>query len=179
MVIGLLRRMPANGSLTKTCRREGTIDTCSPSIAPTGADHALPPGRIGESVGHLVRPCEPVARTESRSVEIVRFESRYHGACFGWFELDNIVEATGALQLERVAEARALVLGGQQEQIADRPEIRGLPGLLDEARQEAFCFHADPDVDFGGELRPDPTRAGGGRALPDPTAVDHNHAPAR
>ena len=31
--------MPVKGSLTKTCRREGTIGSCSPSMAPTGADH--------------------------------------------------------------------------------------------------------------------------------------------
>src|SRR5256886_7970405 len=115
----------------------------------------MPPCRVRESVGPLVRAREPVAGTEGRSTEIVRLESHHHGTRLCGVELDDVVQATAALQLERVAEARTLVLGCQKEQIADRPEIRGLPGLLDEARQEAFRFHPDPDVDLRRDLCPD------------------------
>src|SRR5437879_3972785 len=58
---------------------------------------ALAPGGVRESVGHLVRPGKPVTRTEGGAAEIVGLESRHHGARLCRFELDDVVEATGAL----------------------------------------------------------------------------------
>src|SRR6202022_4707919 len=69
--------------------------------------------------------------------------------------------------------------GRQKKEVANRPEVGSLSGLIDKARQETFGLHSHPDVHFGGELRPDAAGAGSRRALADPAAVDHDNSPAR
>src|SRR6202022_3804990 len=68
-------------------------------------DGPLPSGGLRESVGHLVRPGETVTRAEGRPAQVVRLESRHQGARRARLELDDVIDATGALQADRLMKA--------------------------------------------------------------------------